>query len=515
MNAIKFFTAGMLFFALSFFSFSSSFAVGLPNEGLQKSEIIEAMFEAKISAEDFVPVGKAVLFDGSTSKLLDTKEFGEARFYWDFHNDQPRKLGKEQIYTFKNPGKKRITLIIQQGEKTIEAEKEIFVYGKTALFMNDTLDVSGLKGIERSAAENGVLLRSLPLLSGDTERFLVSEKAVKLFSENTGFIKDANTLIFNTESIDSLSSFVQYYQSLKDENKFDVSQKLFVVIANSNFQILKPLIERSRLTLNVPFILLTRKEALNPIFESPTTGGLLTTLKQRGVEQLIVDARIEKSKIFIFSYLVSFFISSGIPSSTLYLLLVFPFIAFFVTFARQFIGISTYGVYLPVMLSLTFFLLGMWFTFMVLTLVLLLSIFIRYILEKVEMLYIPKVALTLSIIASSFFIIIWASLVMELPVAVSLVIFPMLVISTISEKFLSLQSLEGLSSAIIVMIETIVVSFVTYTIIDLTVFKNLIMALPELILLPFLGIIVLGKFTGLRLTEYFKFRSLIWKDLGE
>jgi hypothetical protein len=41
-----------------------------------------------------------------------------------------------------------------------------------------------------------------------------------------------------------------------------------------------------------------------------------------------------------------------------------------------------------------------------------------------------------------------------------------------------------------------------------------ILATPELIFIPILGNIWLGRFTGLRLTEYLKFRTL-FKDESE
>ena len=83
--------------------------------------------------------------------------------------------------------------------------------------------------------------------------------------------------------------------------------------------------------------------------------------------------------------------------------------------------------------------------------------------------------------------------------------------STVSEKFLSAQSEGGIRSAIVVAGETVVVSLMGFFLFDMPFFKEAILALPEYIILPVLGNIWLGRFTGLRLTEYFKFRSL-WRE---
>ena len=42
-----------------------------PEESAVKADIIEAAFEAKISIDDYVPVGKSILLDASDSSLLN------------------------------------------------------------------------------------------------------------------------------------------------------------------------------------------------------------------------------------------------------------------------------------------------------------------------------------------------------------------------------------------------------------------------------------------------------------
>ena len=94
----------------------------------------------------------------------------------------------------------------------------------------------------------------------------------------------------------------------------------------------------------------------------------------------------------------------------------------------------------------------------------------------------------------------------------TLTIFPMMVMATVSEKFISAQSEEGMKGAIILVGETVVISLIGYFFVTWTLVESAILALPEYILLPIIGTIFLGKFTGLRLAEYFKFRSLLGKE---
>ena len=97
----------------------------------------------------------------------------------------------------------------------------------------------------------------------------------------------------------------------------------------------------------------------------------------------------------------------------------------------------------------------------------------------------------------------------------ALTIFPMMVMSTISEKFIASQTKDGLRNAIIAALETILVALLAYLFVDWGWVKDMILRTPELILLPMLGNVALGKFTGLRLSEYMKFKSLLGDDIQE
>ena len=135
--------------------------------------------------------------------------------------------------------------------------------------------------------------------------------------------------------------------------------------------------------------------------------------------------------------------------------------------------------------------------------------------ERVELLYIPRLSLLLSALALSFFLVLGLAVYFQTSLNLSLAIFPMLVMSTISEKFLSAQSEEGIKNAIVVAGETVVVSLIGYFLFDMPLFKDAILATPEYVVLPIVGNVLLGRFTGLRWAEYFKFRTLLSEDSQE
>lgn len=158
---------------------------------------------------------------------------------------------------------------------------------------------------------------------------------------------------------------------------------------------------------------------------------------------------------------------------------------------------------------------GIGFGLSVLVIVVLVSYLLRTLFEKTHILYIPKVALLISLTSISFLAIIWVLLATESNISIALAIFPMLVMSTMSEKFISTQSEEGTQTAFAATLETIAVAIAGYYLVTWSSFSNTITSMPELIIIPILGTLILGKFSGLRLTEYFRFRSIVSSDSEE
>jgi len=95
----------------------------------------------------------------------------------------------------------------------------------------------------------------------------------------------------------------------------------------------------------------------------------------------------------------------------------------------------------------------------------------------------------------------------------------MLILSTLVEKFVSVKSTKGLSSAAALMTSTIIVAIVAYFVVGgeidlgITTFnfpwvKSAIMGYPELVFLLIPFNIALGKWTGLRVIERIRFREI-------
>ena len=221
------------------------------------------------------------------------------------------------------------------------------------------------------------------------------------------------------------------------------------------------------------------------------------------------------------SYFVNYLIDHGIPDNTIILILLLPVIATVIAFMRQVIGVLTFGMYTPTILTLTFWLLGLKFGLLTFIVLFGIGTLTRSILKRFRILYIPKMAIIITVVSLSIFAILTISIALELFDAkfFSLTIFPLLIMSTLTEKFVSIQNDKGFKAAFIVMVKTLLVSVIALFLIggeiDLLLFKakwefirNLMLSYPETIFLILFINFFLGRWTGLRLLEYIRFREV-------
>ncbi len=465
---------------------------------------VEPAVKPVITALDFIKVNKKIIFDASAS-VLDSEQKDLVYYRWDF-GDGMWQSGQEVVHQYDKIGNYEVELTLTIGDEIFSVSQNVLVYDKKALLITDEQKSEEIGLIEEQAAENGVALKVFSVVNEDG--FLSEDRLVQAITEETDYIKGADTLIFYTKSALGIQSFTRYFQDLKDSEKDILRNKYFVKITDSSMDVAQNLVFQSFKIIGPEFILLTRPEALNPIFTSQNYSDLTADLHGRGVEYRIVDDRTGKPWYYFLSHLLTYFVSRGVPSNTLYLILILPFLTFITVFFRQVIGFSTFGVYAPVMIAASFYILGLDLGLITFFFVVMTAYFLKYVINKFELLYLPKVALNLSFISLSFFAVIWVYLWLDVPLSFSLAIFPMLVMSTISEKFMAAQSEEGFSGAFWGVVETLLVVVVSYYLITRVSFNNILLSYPEMVFIPFILNFILGKFSGLRLNEYFRFRSL-------
>ncbi|MDD5083841.1 MAG: 7TM domain-containing protein [Candidatus Moranbacteria bacterium] len=209
--------------------------------------------------------------------------------------------------------------------------------------------------------------------------------------------------------------------------------------------------------------------------------------------------------------LIDFFILQGVPLDTIVLLLMLPIVATLVAFFRQIIGIKAFGIYTPSIVTFAFLAFdpkGIKYGIAIFLSIIITGMLSRILLKHFRLLYLPRVAITLTIVALTTLTMLVIGGSFNRTGLASVSIFPLLIMITLVEKFIATQIEKGDKTATILALETLGISLIGYAIVRYHVLIELIIAHPWVVLITLPINVWLGKWTGLRVMEYLRFRKI-------
>lgn len=209
------------------------------------------------------------------------------------------------------------------------------------------------------------------------------------------------------------------------------------------------------------------------------------------------------------SQLISYMVTQGVPKETIILILMLPIVATIIAFARQVIGIKGFGIYTSLIIAFVFLSTGLKYGLAIFAVVLVTGTLMRFIIRRLRLLYLPRMAIVLTLVALVIIIMFLGATFFEKTGFLKVSIFPVLIVIILVEKFIAAQIEKGNRTAVILSLETVTLSILCCLIAGWPWLKDLVYFYPEWIFLTIVINIFLGKWTGLRLSEYFRFREVI------
>lgn len=212
------------------------------------------------------------------------------------------------------------------------------------------------------------------------------------------------------------------------------------------------------------------------------------------------------------SPIIKFFLSQGVPFTTAILILMLPIIATFIALLRQVVGIKAFGIYAPLIVTFAFLATnGIKYGVAIFIAVIFIGMLMRFVLKPFRLLYLPRVAIMLTVVAILILGILVLGGAVKRTGLASVSIFPILIMITIVEKFITVQIEKGNKVAMVLALETLVISILGYYLASWESLIRLIAAYPWIVLFTIPINIALGKWTGLRLSEYLRFKEVFKK----
>lgn len=209
------------------------------------------------------------------------------------------------------------------------------------------------------------------------------------------------------------------------------------------------------------------------------------------------------------AYAVQYAVRIGIPADTVIFILLLPFLATIVAFSRQIIGLPNLGILVAISFSIIFLTIGITASVILLAAIILASTIGRIILKRVRIMQLPKMALSVFVVAIFMFIALMVSGSFGILMVSDLSIFPILLLILLGERIVALQLERPPHEALIITFITLILGLLGFLILSYIPLRRIVLLYPETIFLLIPINILIGRYFGLRLTEYFRFREML------
>ncbi len=209
-------------------------------------------------------------------------------------------------------------------------------------------------------------------------------------------------------------------------------------------------------------------------------------------------------------YILRLAVARGVPANTIVLIILFPLVAAWVAFARHVIGLAGFGIFTPAVLAVVFLATGVVSGILLFLGIILAATLARVILKPIRLQYLPRMAFLLWVVSLAVFGLMLLASYVSLPSITMISIFPVLISISLAETFMEVQIKNGMRQASYKTAITVLVAIFGYWFLQLEPLQRFVLLQPEIAVLS-VGLfdILVGKYSGLRLTEYKKFRQIM------
>ena len=216
-------------------------------------------------------------------------------------------------------------------------------------------------------------------------------------------------------------------------------------------------------------------------------------------------AKYENSRYFDFSIY-------NLPltaQNTLKWLMIFPLGILLVVLMRNVIGIQTMGTFTPMLIAMSLIKTSFISGLLCYTLIISLGLILRAATTKLNLLLVPRISAVVI-----FVILIMQGLTIvgynfDIEIASSAVFFPIIITAWIIERASITWEEEGMRNALKQIINTMAVGFITYIVLSNNYILHIMYAFNEWNLVILFIVMLLGTYTGYRLTELKRFSPII------
>jgi len=184
-----------------------------------------------------------------------------------------------------------------------------------------------------------------------------------------------------------------------------------------------------------------------------------------------------------------------------------PLGAFVVVLMRNMIGVPTLGTFMPVLLALSLLEIPLLRGLSMFTVIVAAGLWFRFLLSRLNLLVVPRVAACVVIVTLLMIMMTVVGYRMGMSGGVQITLFPMIILAWTIERMSLIWEEEGKRSALMQVGGSLIVAVIAFAFMSIPQVKYWAFYFPELLLVLLALIILIGRYTGYRLSELFRFRD--------
>ena len=199
----------------------------------------------------------------------------------------------------------------------------------------------------------------------------------------------------------------------------------------------------------------------------------------------------------------------GIPLNLLKIILMIPLGALVTVVLRNVIGLEMFGTFLPALIAAAARETGLVWGLTGFLIVLSVTALARAALTRYSLLHAPKMAILLVVVVTTILVLTVTGVRLGFYELAHVSLFPIAILAITSERFCILWEENGFRRAGSMLVQTLIAVSICYAGMASLALQVLFLGFPELLLVVIALSLWLGRWTGIRLRELWRFRSLL------
>lgn len=191
------------------------------------------------------------------------------------------------------------------------------------------------------------------------------------------------------------------------------------------------------------------------------------------------------------------------------IILMVPLGALVIVVLRNLIGLATFGTFMPVLVAMAFRETSLVWGIVMFTTLVTVGLLLRQFLEKLHLLLVPRLAAVLTIVIMLIAVFSIISVRLDMERGLSVALFPVVILAMTIERMSIVLEETGSKEAFKLGIGSMLAAIAGYLVMTNELLSHLFFVFPELLLVVLALTLLVGRYTGYRLMELWRFRGLM------